>query len=74
MLTAEVPTNKLWGLLHLDTAMEGDVFMLGAWRLTRQINFRASKGLPAATGWKTDWSPTTAGRDVHRVVATEACS
>jgi len=44
------------------------VFILGAWRLTRQINFRASKGLPAATGWKTDWSPTTSGRDVHQVV------
>ena len=72
MLTPAVPTNKIVGIITFGycytSELEGDVFVLGAWRLTSQINFRASKGLPATTGWKTDWSPTTSGRDVHQVV------
>jgi hypothetical protein len=42
--------------------LEGDVWTLGACRLTAHINFRGSKGLPPVTGWKIDWWPTATVR------------
>jgi hypothetical protein len=53
-LTPAVPTNIIVGIIAFGycyiSELEGDVFILGACRLTIQINFRASKGLSAATG------------------------